>query len=459
MTLLKCLYHDKFTRKVVESSENSNKEYQIIWLAEVNDPDLSGTQVLALARAATPGARFDHVPVANEEYSFLGFTDSGSTAKSITCELEDPDCRTVWIITADYKPSSEGKLQFLGPEPPSHPLRWPVTSWMEVMDEQGVVEKIWSFSNLPSLTRSVNSGKEPGIICNAAGQQTIDPLTEIKYRYILNVLVFYPNELYAIALNSQFGRTVHCHTHFNTDVPGTGGTPGSTSGYPDLLFGCPYYTWKFLAAIPDKPKWRQVKPKTGEEETVGEDIETHEGAIKYVPTTIKIEFFEGDLISDVDLGIGTGPSTAYTFRSGWLKKILNNGQTCFRKWQSKVSAITSEVFIEDPRFKPAETRKMLLPTTCFKVKDDFDLSFVDPRPPSGTDRPQPKSTDMQEVQTSEPVNLKLDGTQITDPEAKATYIYGLDLAPSDYFNITDYFGNPLFTSELELPTFPLTYSP
>lgn len=468
--LLRCQYALEFDRSVTEKLENNAKEFTIEWDAEVNDPDLSGDEVLALARAATPGPKFDKVINVGDGYSFLGRVYPNSTARTVSCKMDPQSEGFLFKIVAEFNLPTDGNLKFLGPEPPAHPLLWPVIGWLEIVEEQEVVEKIAMISNLPHIGRGttaayiVNPKKDPGPAINAANQQSIDPLLENAHRIILNVQLYFPNELYAIALNSQFEKTVHCHTFFYLDPAALTYVPGDPDhlDYPPLVFGCPYYTWKYLGAIPDKPKWRQVIPKEGEMEVEGDDIEIHEGAVKYTPTLVRFEFKMGEVITNQDLNIAplTGDPT-FGFNLGWVKKLLNNGQTCFKKWQSTKTTIdgptTTEVYIEDPRYD--DHRPITVPTTAKHLKSAFSTAFADPRPISGTDRPQPTSADLEEEATGEPINLHLDGTQMTDPLSKPTYIYGLDLKPANYFNITDYFGNPIFSETIELPEFPLTYGP
>jgi hypothetical protein len=451
MTLLRCQYDEDFKRKVTEG-ESGRQEYEIVWRASFSDDDtdLTGGEVLALVRAAS-GPNFDHVVVYNESYSLLGYTDDNSRAQNITCELEDPLCHTVWIIRAEFKPPGTGKLDFMGPSPPGHPLQWPVTAWLEIVDNESVVETAFCMNKLDSIKRGYHAAGSPeasskkGPVINAGGQQTVDPLITEDHRTILNVLVYYPNALYAIALNNQFAKTIHCHANPLADPS----TQSTSPTEPALLMGCPHFTWKYIGAYPEKPAWRKVTEED-QEAVPGDDIEEDQGSIKYCPTTVKLEFKLGELINAKDdLGITTQD---YDFYSGWLKKQLNNGQTCFRKWYDEY--LNLEQFILDPRF--GDNRKMLLPTTALQLKESFDAGYEDTRSSPTGPRAQPTKNDFEEVETAEPINLNQDGTQITDPEAPANYIYFLDLEPADYYDITDYFGNPVFPEDVELPTFPLT---
>jgi hypothetical protein len=444
MTLLVCHYHEDFTRKVTEG-ENSHKEYERIFrvVYDRNTDDKSGTDVLVDCRAATPGANFVLPAKIGDPYTFGAFTDEGSRAKEIVCELEDPNVPHVFKIVETYRaPDAGGKLNFLGPSPPGHPLQWPSKYWLDVTEEQGVVEKAVCFSNLTSIMRDITSPKGP--IVNSAGQQTIDPLVTMDYRIILNALVYYPSGLYAMALNNQFGRTCHYHDDYATDPS------GDESDFP-LLMGCPYYTWKFLSATTNKGDWRQVTEED-QEEVTGDDIVASAGSILYFPTTIRFEFRLGDLIDETDLG---WEGTTFLFNHGWIRKVLNNGQVCFRKFMDDY--LPQERFWEDPRF--GDNRKMQLPTTALQLKDTFDGKYNDTRSSPSTPRTQPGLDDFEERETAEPINLELDGTQISDPEADTRYVYYLDLKQANYYDITDYFGNSVLPEEVTLPTFPLTPGP
>jgi hypothetical protein len=464
MAILKCQYAEDFTRKVTEGASNRN-EYEIHWLAEFSrdQPDLTGPQVLQTVRTQTVGPQFDRVNRVGENYSLLGFTDNSSECETISCELEDPKNPFIWRIIASFKPpSDQGELNFL---PPSNPIQWPVKHWVEVEDEQTIVEKAFCLTNnLQHIQRGPQGGvnAEDGAVVNAAGQQTIDPLFGLRHNAVLCSLVNYPTALYAVALNEQFDDTVHCHSSF---LPFPELANPINSYYtvdlnipdPPFLMGAPHFTWKFLGAEADKEQFKNVL--TGEEGQEGSIV-----SVRYCPTVIRLQFHLGELLDKYkDLnGEPFETGADYRFHQGWIRKVLNNGQTCFRKWESKVSQASTEQWILDPRFPLGANpqvigRKMLLPTTVMQVKEGFDLGYEDKRAPTGVERPQPTIDDMEEVETSEPINLNFDGTQITDPIKKPTHLYYLNLEPANYYHITDAFGVPIYPQNVTMPTFPLPF--
>lgn len=450
-TLKSCKYEEGLARKVTEGAQG-HTEYPMSWMAIVDTHDLHGKEVLALARAATPGPGFDPVPQkVGSKWSFRRgdgdmVEDSGAEAQMITCEVIDPSNDLIWKITADYSTlETSGNLNFGGPVP-ADPMLWPVRHWLERVDEQSVIEVAKCLTYLDHLKRGWNFENEPGPIINAAGQQTVDPQMRQGYRIIFHILINYPNALYAVALNNQFGDTVHAP---DDALELLKEPPEET--VPKLLMGCPHFTWKFLAAHTEKAQFREV-------EVEGQPVEELE-TTEYYATDLEFELKFGPWIN---LLIGDNPGVLHTMRAGWIRPVLNNGQTCFRKWLDKyIDPDGSDpVYIQDPR-RPVDPQTgvrppMLLPCTALQVKGDFDLGFDDNRSSPTTPRAQPQLTDMEEVEVSEPVNLKLSGEQITDPGELAGYVLYTDLVPADYYKITDYFGNKVFPENVELPVFPLS---
>lgn len=457
MSLIKCLYDESFTRRVRET-ETKEREYEIVWRAEVDYADYFGTEVLQLARAATPTpGRYDPVHRVGDDYSFLSgdygglVVDERSECTEVNCELEDDRNPFIWIIRANFAPpGAGGKLSFLGPKP-VNPLRWPVEHWVEYSEDRVVVERAICLTQLDHLLRGpTHFASEGGPIVNAAGQQTVDPQTDVAHRMILCSQVYYPDPIYCIGLMNQFEGTVHGPSDF---VGGESPTfPNFNPAFPSLM-GSPHFVWRFMLATHEKAEYKTL---TGEE---AEEEEEDEVTIKYYTTIIKLERKRG---SQIALQKKVGETvTQNTIWSGWIREVLNNGQTCFRKVEDEY--LGQDLWVMDPRYSPTtqtDGRKMLLPTTALQMKEDAVLlSYEDTRTGPTSPRPLPTIDDIIEVETSEPVNLHLDGTQITDPEEPANHIQYLSLTPANYFDITDYFGNPIYPLNVTIPTFPLIPPP
>jgi hypothetical protein len=440
MTLKKCTYTEDFTRRVVEG-ESNNREYPIAWKAISVEHDLTGTQVLAQARAAggTPGPNFDPVPDVGDPYSLLTASDPNSRCKTVTCELEDPKGSPhIWIIKADFGPPEGGNLKLVGPSPPPSPLKWPSRHKIEYIESQSVVEKAYCLTQLKNIARGMlgNRDKEPGPLLNSAGQQTIDPQMELDHRIILHTTVYYPDPIYAIALNNQFHKTCHGPPAFLgqhvtpsnpvlATFPNIDPASGPHGGEYPFFMGCPHFSWKFLNAQCADVAFRKVDEDEMQEE---EEQFITDGVMQYYLTTIRHEFklgekiiFGSEAVEDINPEI-TDPAIwgdAFGY-SGWIRLVLNNGQTCFRKMQDlsidDIDNPLQEVFIIDPRFD--DDRKLWLPTTAQLLKEEFNWKYADTRAYHDSPREQPTDEDFTEELTSEPVNLNLDGTQIMDPNKK-----------------------------------------
>lgn len=472
------------TREFTEEEKGTIKVTKV-WLAKVKEdyPHLTGNEVLEAARdniSHPIGPNFARVDRIGDRYRYpsgLGGSDDqvafGTTCNKITVVLADAANPFVWKIKAEYGPVQDVPLNFGfgfgSTQKPisSNPLRWPVTRWIDIIEDEEVAENIVILTSLPQINRGRGSSNGAiGPVVNAAGQQTIDPLMANMHRVVLNVQVFYPDPVYAVALNKQFENTFHAPADASIMVNPSGSQShddysSNQENYPPLLMGSPYYTWKFLGATCEKPQYRKI----GEDENEQEATEWDPGdTIEYYTTLIQFEFKLGDWIGKDDLNYGafSWPGTT-KFYSGWMDKILNNGQTCFFKWASLnvtgTPSVQTPQWVMDPRYPNVNNQttgtKMRFPTHALQLKEDFDLSWEDTREgPVGT-RPQPTLDDFEMVPTSEPMNLKLDGTQILAPEEKPTYIYGYRYFPANYYHITDYFGEPIFPEVVHFPTFPL----
>jgi hypothetical protein len=454
MGLAKCQYAEDFTRKVTET-QGKKRSYEIIWTALVADTDAteySGAQILEMARAATPGANFDFVPKIGRHYSLLGFSDNTAEVTSMTCELASGDNPKMWTITASYGNEDSGDGNLLGPAPPPDPLKWPVIHWIETIEEDKVIERAICLTELDHLKRGPNffNTFEPGPIINAAGQQTVDPKIESYPRIVLNSLVYYPNMLYGLSIINQFTQTIHGPADFlSTTFP----DPEPEGGTFPRFMGFPHFQWKFLGVNIEKPKYKEIVPT--EEEGEGEPEPGDPNTVEYVETTIQLEYKAGNLISFRK----GGDITPYL--SGWIDLVLNNGQTCFAKWMNGYESLgePQEEWVMDPRFPNHDDQdtgtKMLLPTRAKIPSSSIDFSYEDTR----ADKTSPRlltEDDLEDVETSEPVNLKQDGTQITDPTEPANHIQYLTKDLVNYYHITDYFGVPIYPENFTLYNFPLS---
>jgi hypothetical protein len=470
--IISCRYDEDWTRIKTESVGNIH-EYEVRWKVVVDDNNMTGGSVLYQLRVLiqklghpSPAAPYDRVPIVGENYcdpswesykinpyyDHLDHVDQSSFCSKVSCELIDPKAPDIWRITATYTPPMDTGPQVIDSNPlDADPLKWPVITWFEFVEDQSVVELATCFGfytndgtfiDLPHLSRGVTNeyAEEPGPIVNAAGQQTIDPQMEISHRIIYNAKVNYPNHFYAAKLNRLFENTMHASPLYlqNPVV-----YQYNISENVPLLLGYPHGTWKFLVAEPEVRNFR-----------VNDDV-----IMEYCATTIKFEIKMGQIVDEDD---------EFKFYSGWNRLVLNNGQVCLRKMNSRYGYpgedVAGDSWVRDPRYSSdtglaadgGPRYKLLFPTTAMKLKDAKvqDFAYLDPRvdsdgnwiPNSYTGpRHQPVVDDLEEVETAEPVNLNEDGTQSTEPTVVPNHIWYNNLRAVDYnYYITNYYGDSIF---------------
>jgi hypothetical protein len=463
--ILLCQYDEDWTRKVQENVGNSC-DYDAIWKVKIDQDDVVGGQVLSDLRllikqnyTSINGQVFDWIPFVQEAcettnyYDHLGFADPYSFCSSVSCEIIDTKDPTLWRVVAHYKQVDESGSPLIWTRPlPDDPLRWPPVRWVEFIEDQSVVEvahcigtldqtgdvtepRGW-FHDLSQLERGMGafSQNEPKPIVNAAGQQTIDPQMELDHRIVYNVRINYPSYLYAMALNTALRGTIHAPDDYVSD-------PIFYQNAEDEFFykimGFPHGTWKFLVAEPDQRHFRRS--------IINDSDSCQDGIYQYCPTTIKFEIKMGKKFLSGDYGYGE-------YYTGWIRQVLNNGQVCFRKWWDKYGADLGENpegikdYIYDPRYGlGADKRPLLFPSVA---RRPFDTSLdlfdeLDNRSPltqSRQDDIADSTGILEDAETSEPINLHPDGTQITQPTDPPNHIWYLNLTPANYHLIT-YFHN------------------
>lgn len=455
-----------------DGAENINHQhlYTIIFKIGTLDSTVTSRELLyelrRLRRAGVSNNRFDVPPVLRKYYAYGSISDTNSFCHQIHVKLIDEKQPWLWRLTAEYAPPQSTGETVVWSEPlPSDPYQWFWAedgsgmetaaaggsvlggfirdAWVEVMEDTKIVENAYCLSNLSQLQRGPNYPQyEPGPIVNAAGQQTVDPQTETVHRVILNVRVNYPDYSYALAINNAFVNGVHAPTGYLNSP--TYAEQWNDSAVP-FFVGYLHGLWKFLIAEPGEQAFTPVRYWNGSSE-----VET---IVPYCPTTIKVELQPGELI-DVDPDDEYGSEN--NVYSGWIRQLLNNGQTCFRFWEDN-HQLPNVVYIKDPRSiygYPANSQIMLFPTQAKEAIDLEEIEFEDTREDTSTDRVL-EIGDIESVNTSEPVNLYLDGTQILNPGDKAKHIFYNTNKTVNLYDITDYYGRRIFPRSLNLPTFPL----
>lgn len=391
MTLLSCKYD--IQDRGVEIDEDRNRTYTLRWRAITDNLSEVGIQVLM--QCINTSSPNDPVPVFGAAYAVNGVVlDSGSYAQKISCKLEDSEVPfstgtasnvpIIWIIEVEFAPprnDSENERERLSKP---NPLDWNTEYWIEWVEEQVPVEEATCHTDLPTIMRGpshILSGPgEPGPVVNAAGQQTIDPLTKPEFHPVLCAKKNYRYGHVANVLNQLFRDTVN----------------------DDDFLGDPVGSWRFMTAEAEKEKTHYPF----------EDTSIGTGPIVYVPITVKLEFKKWRYVNRI--GTGTGEEGAQ-IAFGWDRVILNNGQLCFKRFE-----VDDQDFIFDPR--AVGDVPMLFPTLAYTLREDFDFSL-------GI---QPTLDDIIEVESAEPMNLKTDGTQITVPEVKGNHIIYSHYQFADY---------------------------
>lgn len=384
-SILKCLL--ALQDRGVKVDQSGFNKYELKWLVVVDDDSLVGAQVLELAQGVT-GPDFDPVPEFGDSYSVNSYEDlTGVGAIDFDCHLIDNEDGSLWEIVVGFGPPTGPQGQ------PFDPLSWETEYWWEWEEVEIPVEEASCLDDLPTIMRgptyeteySFDNGfdimRTPrGPIVNAAGQQTIDPLTTVLYRPVLCSLKNYQYAINSMITHRAFFNCINCESD------------------PAITFlGDPHHTWKFLFSLADKRQFKKVGASQ----------------IGYYPTLTKLVY---------------DPRT-------WIRKVLNNGQTCFRNTEYYVSdpGIHGPTLLLDPR----TNEPLLVPASVHQLKDTFVIGTPDNPVQEGN--AQPEMDDLEEVAASEPVNLNFDGTQILDPSIPANHIRYLDYGEAD-FNDLDPFA-------------------
>jgi len=519
--IVSCRYDSEMNRATSEDMAY-NHEYITIWKVLINSNYVEGSQVLRELRRLRAyhivlNDEWDYPPVLRDYYNpkttpnpnsnwpnYHGF-DNLSFCYKIDCEIIDMADPSLWRVTAHYGPPQDVSSNIVWKEPlDPDPFQWYWTpqfdpdwnhsdpyelegyvanSWVEFVEDQKIVERAYCLIDLPSINRGPNlpryraaSGSdpklepgmnEPGPVVNAAGQQTIDPIVEPIHRMILNVVINYPDYTYAMALNEQFRMGLHAPLslykkgieleQYNKD--------GDYDGQR-LFMGYPHGTWKFLIAEPGKPQYRKIRL------TPGGDVWETEQIVEFCPTLIKLELNMGDIISFEPF------SPNRPIYSGWTKQVLNNGQTCFTKWNDKsyptvidpdknksghtniADGTYPNAMIPDPT-DVDHKRFQLFPVRVRQLNEDAKdtdkvlWNLPDARQGTQTVHRTLNPSDAPFEEPSEPINLNIDGTVITDPNVKANHILYGQLKPVNLYDITDLYGRRIFPAFLASRSFPI----
>ena len=392
MALISCKYHEKYKRSATFSDRNGT--YPDVTYRVVADQGHCGGSIILMAQDPLflpPGS--DQVPEEGDHYNHHDLEDAGSFASSITCELEEEGIdHDIYQIQVSYEAPKGNSRKDKQRKTQPNPIDWSADYWVEWEEIQVPVEKASCLTDLPTILRGpsfedlVNDIPPRGPVVNAAGQQTIDPLMTTVHQPILCSEKNYPYAFVANLLNDYFSQS------FNSE---------------DFL-GCPTGFWKYLISAAARVQEKEVPGV---------------GTVKYVPVTTKIK-------------AAIGKEVDGTFVFNWDHYILNNGQSCFRR---KYKAGEGSPLIYDPRYPDADPKvPMLFPTTVNQLRDDFDEGTL------GTPTADPELADFETVYSSEPMNLRDDGTQIGslrsdggDPEPGTEgevpiHIRYRDLNPLDY---------------------------
>jgi hypothetical protein len=428
--IVSCGFDFEWTRSREENTGQTHI-YKVIWKVQTNSNGLTGVSVLYQLRLLQEAEiTFDWIPrigwYYGEHTTILGAQDPASFCNRVFCEIIDHEDPSVWRVAADYGPVVDIGTQIINDYPlDQDPMKWPLFRWFEIIDDQEVIEEAHclgipqylrgsdvgdtiftgTFLDLESVERGPNfPGSEPGPIVNAAGQQTVDPQMELSHRIIYNVKVNYPNEHYAMVLNRVFEKTVHGPEEM------VHGNPLVNSLNNDLvpfIMGWPHGTWRFLVAIPEIKEWRVFD-------------ESGFSVRQYCSTTIKFEIKRG---RKIEWGDGQ-------YYSGWNRLILNNGQACFRRFSGEGSELGD--LISHPK---VEGRYLLFPTQAWKRRDGKETINEE----EVTEETFEDIT-LEKVDTSEPINLRVDGTQLEEQYERPDHIWYQNLEPANYFHIAKYYG-------------------
>lgn len=374
--IIYCRYSEDNDWKI-SIDENRAASYSVKWDVLVDSPTpCTGLGVLQTVQALEDNVE-DPVPDEGDgpHYAHLGDEDFGSFLTTISCHQKFVDAKPVentFVIQANYAPPKNNSKSEKQKIQKPNPLDWDPIYYVEWVEEDRVIEEAFCITSLPQLLRGTtlpsslenpDSGEpEMGPLVNAAGQQTIDPVTEPVWHALLCCKINYPHAFQSMLLNNLYGAA----TNF----------AGEDEEDPILFLGCRPRTWRYLFAQAAEPLEKEVKGV---------------GTVVYYPTIVKIEF------------------NSMT----WDRFILNNGQTCFRR----TNFVSGSNYILDPRYDDGQP--MLFPTTAQVLKDSSKwLEGVNGIPQED----QPSFSDMEEIESSEPMNLELDGTQIRDPKKPAFHI-------------------------------------
>ena len=402
MAIIKCELDEQ--ERGIKTGKEDQGEYTLFWKVCVDDENHSGLTVLIDSRQVT--APNDPVPQYGDVYSFLDGTDEGAYALEFECNLLNKEDPYHWYIKVEYKALSGGKSRQQVQEP--NPLKWDPEYWIEYTEEQVPVEKArclgirkaseidpskMAWFSLSAIKRGpyyaqgsamqeydenapVIKGQrlaKKGPIVNAAGQQTIDPLTRNDYRFIICAQINLRSYLDAVLLHQRWEDSTNL----------------------DVFLGAPPRSWKWLGALPEK---RQEKEVSGY------------GTVVYYPTVVRLEY---------------RPEHEPGLQNGWDLKFLNNGQVCVRHVISG-GEIQTDKYINDPTTnKPA-----LFPVEIRQIKSSA-IETLDLNPDATL-----TEDDFEFVEASEPVNLNWDGTPLLNPEDKAQHIYYRYLEDKMYTDMT-----------------------
>lgn len=362
MGILSCDIDQNYTRDT-KIDENNNPVYPVRWIIQVNRDDYFGFQVLSLAQrwggAGTP------VPRQNDIFNYFGFFDPLTTAGPITCKLLDADNPRLWIAEVEFRRADNNSKEEKQRRKIPNPLNW-APIYTVTWDEQQIpLEEARCMTDLPTIKRGPSfeilekvKGFEGNIFDSWPPLGAL--VNAVGQQTVDPIMVTVRRPILVCKRNYPFTINALLINKAYSD----------SFNYTKFL-GCDPFTWKFISCEAQDPEEKEI-----------EDQPT----ITYIPTVTKLGY------------------NSLT----WDIKLLNNGQSCFRLHYVPGKGYD---FVLDPRSNTdaALRSPLVFPTLQHVLKDSFKLST-----PADTNT-GPTVNDFEEIESTEPMNLRPDGTQIGSP--------------------------------------------
>lgn len=402
MGILSCDIDTTYTRDT-DVDENGNPSYPLRWIVQVDRDDYFGIQVLSLAQRFTGNGT--PVPTEGTYFNYFGYVDPIAFPSRLTCKMIAADSPRTWVVEAQFTRGDSNNKEQREKRKQPDPLKWAPIYTIEWDEQQVPLEEARCMTALPTIKRG------PGLeIHDGSTKPSDETLSYINVdgdrKYVtwpfkaalvnacgqqtidpVMVVVRRPilvcKRNYPFTINSQVFNKLYTDT-FNITK----------------FLGCDPFTWKFLSCVANDPEEKEVEGY---------------GTITYIPTITKLEYKH----------------------ETWDIKLLNNGQSCFR-----YGYVTGKgmVLVKDPRSNTDEAKQtpLLFPTLQHVLKSTYKIST------QASPQSAPTVNDFEEIESTEPMNLRPDGSQIgsqrkdnqpalpTMPDEKANHIIYRHLAPYDY---------------------------